>query len=252
MLYKECIEMWRKGLNQKLIDRFFIKFTYSSNKIENSETRLVDVEKVFKGEKINDFKGSKETIKEIENHKEFCNNILRACKDSDSKLSLDLIKHFHKAIMKGCFKEELLRKGEIPGEFKKGDYVVGVHDVGVSPEDVEENLISLIDEVNEVEITPKNALKIVSFFHCWCMSIHPFADGNGRVGRILLNYLLMGNNLPPIIVFEADKREYYLALEDFNETQEISEMVKFLEGQAYKTWIKDYNVKLKNLKEFLD
>ena len=239
MSYQECIEMWRKGLNQKLIDRFFIKFTYSSNKIENGETRLVDVEKVFKGEKINDFKGSKETIKEIENHKEFCNNILRACKDSDSKLSLDLIKHFHKAIMKDCFREELLLKGEIPGEFKKGDYVVGIHDVGAKPDEVEGDLISLIDEVNEIDITPKNALKVVSYATCWFNTIHPFADGNGRVSRMLLNYMLVRNNLPPIIIFESDKREYYLALEDFNETQEISQMVNFLEDQAYKTWLEN-------------
>jgi len=129
---------------------------------------------------------------------------------------------------------------------------VGRHDVGVSPQDVEKNLLSLIDEVNDVKITPKNALKVVSFFHCRFESIHPFADGNGRVGRNLLNYILMSNNLPPIIIFEADKRKYYLALEDFNETQEISKMVEFLEEQAYKTWLKDYNLKLKNLKEFLD
>lgn len=239
MLYQECIQKWRKGLNTKRIDRFFIKFTYSSNKIENDETRLVDVEKVFKGENINDFKGSKETIKEIENHKEFCNNILRECKDSDSKLSLDLIKHFHKSLMKGCFREELLVKGERPGTFKKGDYVVGIHDVGAKPDDVEGDLISLIDEVNEIDITPKNALKVVSYITLWFNTIHPFADGNGRVSRMLLNYMLVRNNLPPIIIFESDRREYYLALEDFNETQEISKMVNFLENQAYKTWLEN-------------
>lgn len=67
-----------------------------------------------------------------------------------------------------------------------------------------------------------------------------------------MNYLLIGNNFPPIVLFGNDREQYYLALEYFNETQEISKMVNFLEDQAYKTWIKDYNVKLKNLKDFLD
>lgn len=70
-------------------------------------------------------------------------------------------------------------------------------------------------------------------------SIHPFADGNGRVGRILLNYLLVTNNLLPIVIFYDDREQYYLALEYFNETQEIDRMVGFLDEQAYKTWIKN-------------
>ena len=72
------------------------------------------------------------------------------------------------------------------------------------------------------------------------------------MGRILINYLLIGNNLPPIIIFYNDCEEYHLALEYFNSKQEIDKMVKFLDEQAYKTWIKDYNVKLKTLKDFSD
>lgn len=251
MLYEEAIKVWRNGKTEELLNKFFLKFTYSSNKIENNETRLRDVQTVFKGEEVKDFKGNKKTIKEIENHKEISENILQLGKENNSKLSIDFIKQLHYDLMKGCFSEELLHKGEKPGEFKKGDYVVGLRDVGVDPSEVEENLISLIEEVNEIEINENNALKVVSYFHCWFETIHPFADGNGRVGRMLLNYLLIGNNLPPIVLFEDDREEYYLALEYFNSKQEINKMVKFLDDQAYRTWIKDYNVKLKSLKDFL-
>ncbi|MBU3104377.1 hypothetical protein [Clostridium gasigenes] len=68
----------------------------------------------------------------------------------------------------------------------------------------------------------------------------------------MLNYILIGNKLPPIVLFYNDREQDYLALEYFNETQEISKMFILLEDQAYKTWLKDYNFKLKNLKEFLD
>ncbi|AJA47168.1 hypothetical protein CPAST_c10680 [Clostridium pasteurianum DSM 525 = ATCC 6013] len=252
MLYDEAVKVWRKGKTKDLLNRFFLKFTYSSNKIENNETRLRDVETVFRGEKVTDFTGNKKTIKEIENHKKLCGNIIKLGEENSSKLSIDLIKNFHYVLMKDCFTENLLKKGEKPGQFKKGDYIVGLHDVGVSPLEVEENLKSLIQEINDIQINDNNVLKVVSYFHCWFETIHPFADGNGRVGRMLLNYLLIGNNLPPIVLFENDREEYYLALEYFNETQEINKMVDFLDSQAYKTWIKDYNLKVKNLKDFLD
>lgn len=252
MLYNEAIIVWKQGNIEDLLSKFFLKFTYGSNKIENNETRLRDVETVFRGEKVLNFKGNQQTIKEIENHKELCEKILHLAKENNSKLSVDLIKYFHFTLMKNCFTEKLLSKGEQPGEFKKGDYVVGLHDVGVSPSEVEENLNPLIEEINEVQINENNALKVVSYFHCWFESIHPFADGNGRVGRMLINYLLLGNGLPPIALFEGDREEYYLALEYFNETQEIGKMVNFLDNQAYKTWTKDYNKKTKSLKNFLD
>jgi len=252
MTYKECINIWRAGISEELMNRFYLKFTYSSNKIENNETRLRDVENVFRGSAVVGFKGNSKTITEIENHKALCDNIVRLSKENNPQLSIDVIKHFHYALMRGCFSEELLIKGEKPGEFKNGDYVVGVHDVGASPEEVEENLKSLVDEINEVEVNENNVLKILSYVHCWFEHIHPFADGNGRVGRMLLNYLLIGNNFPPIIIFESDRTEYYWALENFNEKQEIDKMVSFLEDQAFKTWLKDYNLKVKGLKEFLD
>lgn len=253
MLYNKAVGVWRQGKTEDILEKFFLKFTYCSNKIENEETRLRDVESIFRGEKVIGFKGDKKTIMEIENHKKLCKNLLQISKENNAKLSIDLIKQFHYELMKnGCFSENLLFKGERPGEFKKGHYVVGFNDVGSDPSEVEEDLISLVEEINNVQITKNNALKIISYFHCWYEAIHPFADGNGRVGRMLLNYLLIGNNLPPIIIFYDDREEYYSALEYFNEMQEIDKMANFLDGQAYKTWIKDYNIKLKSLRDFLD
>ncbi|WPC42377.1 Fic family protein [Clostridium sp. JS66] len=237
MLYNEVIKIWRDVEKNDLLKKFFPQFVYESNKIENNETRFKDVESIFKEEEVKDFKGNKNTLKEIENQRKLCNNIVELTKENNTKLSIELIKHFHCVLMKECFTEKLIVNGEKPGEFKKGDYVVGIHNIGCSPDEVQENLQSLIDEVNEVQITDKNVLKVVSYFHCWFETIHPFADGNGRVGRMLINYLIIGNNLPPIIISKNDSEEYYLALEYFNLNQEIDKMVKFLDEQAYKTWI---------------
>lgn len=242
-MYNDVVRTWRKGKTEDLLNGFFIKFTYSSNKIANIETRLRDVESIFSEERLSDFNGDTITQKEIENHKNFLKNIFGLSKENNGKLSINLIKRFHFELMKGCYSEELLSKGEKPGEFKRACHAGGL----------EESLGSLIKEINDVEINEDNALKVISYFYCcWLRKIHPFVFGDGRLGRVLFNYLLIVNNLPPIVIFYNNKEEHDLALEYFDQTNKLSQMVEFLEYQSYKTWEKDYNVKLKCLKDFLD
>jgi Fic family protein len=236
MLYKEAIKRWNNGKKQELLNNFYPKFIFNSNKIENSETMWSDVENIFKGQEITGFKGNDITIKEIVNHKKVCDNMLETISLNKSRLSIDLIKQLHYQLANGCFAEELLERGERPGEFKKGYYVVGIHDIGLPPSQVEGSMKDIINEVNDVEINATNALKVVSYLHNCIEATHGFVDFNGRLGRVLINYMLIANDLPPIIVFEDDKKEYYSALEFFNEEQEIDKMVRFLELQGYKTW----------------
>lgn len=248
-MYNDVVRIWRNGKTEDLLNRFFIKFTYSSNKIMNVATRFRDVESIFREERVSDFNGNTTTLKGIENHKHLCKDILRLSKENNAKLSVNLIKQFHYRLMNGCYTEEGLIKGEKPGECKRACHAGGLH----AKVDIEESLGSLIKEINDVEISKDNALKVISYFYCcWLRKIHPFVCGNGRLGRVLFNYLLIGNNLPPIVIFYNNKEEHDLALEYFNQTNKLSKMVEFLEYQSYKTWEKDYNVKLKCLKDFLD
>ncbi len=57
--------------------------------------------------------------------------------------------------------------------------------------------------------------------------MHAFADGNGRVGRTLTNYILMINNMPPLIVYDEDKKYYYAALEKYDKEDDIKSMIEF-------------------------
>jgi Fic family protein len=152
-------------------------------------------------------------------------------------LSIALIKEIHGILTSGTYDERrYVEQGERPGEFKKHDYVTGAAEVGSLPEDVEGDLIELLDELSDYE--DKNTLKVAAYFHSRFEYIHPFADGNGRVGRALLNYFLMIHGHPPIIVHDEDKNSYYSALARYDEAEELEPMWLFLKQQAERTWAK--------------
>ena len=125
-------------------------------------------------------------------------------------------------------------KGERPGVYKKNDYVTGVQEVGALPEDVPEELSELASELEDIR--PEQALTAAAYFHAKFENIHPFADGNGRAGRLLMNYLLLLLDHPPVIIHAEDRRAYYNALEQFDSDQKLDSLVDFLKSQTVKTW----------------
>ena len=84
----------------------------------------------------------------------------------------------------------------------------------------------------------EKALTAAAYFHAKFENIHPFADGNGRTGRLLMNYLLVLHDHPPIIIHEEDRRAYFEAPEAWDSFQELSTLIEFLKEQTAKTWRK--------------
>lgn len=171
-------------------------------------------------------------------------------------LSEDLIKEIHRVLTKGTYDERrYVTNNERPGEYKKHDYVIGKKEVGVSPSKVESLMSDLVSQVNEVNTDDiENIILISAYAHNSIEHIHPFSDGNGRVGRTILNYLLMINNLPPIIIYEEDKKYYYEALEVFDEKDELGPTIEFIKYEIKKTWttkINNNSNKSKPLKFYL-
>ena len=126
--------------------------------------------------------------------------------------------------------------GERPGEYKLHDYVTGTEEIGAAPEDVQEEMSELLSELQGV--SDKNALTAAAYFHAKFENIHPFADGNGRAGRLAMNYFLIMHNHPPIIIHEEDRKAYYGALEAWDREQNLDPLRDFLKAQTEKTWEK--------------
>ena len=126
--------------------------------------------------------------------------------------------------------------GERPGEYKHHDYVTGREEVGAAPEDVADEMAELLEELRDV--APEKVLIAAAYFHAKFENIHPFADGNGRTGRLAMNYLLVLNGHPPIVIHEEDRKGYYEALEAWDRAQELDPLRQFLVDQTAKTWQK--------------
>ncbi|MBQ2329957.1 MAG: Fic family protein, partial [Oscillospiraceae bacterium] len=114
--------------------------------------------------------------------------------------------------------------------------VTGREEIGAAPEDVAEEMDELIAELQEV--TDEKALIAAAYFHAKFENIHPFADGNGRTGRLIMNYLLVLHNHPPIVIHEEDRRAYFAALEAWDSVQDLQPLAAFLKEQTGKTWQK--------------
>jgi len=256
--YEQIVELWR-GFNIKTVsdldlrlDSFRILFAYNSGKIENPEITYHDTRDVFENDKANHFSGHPTTLTEISNQKK-CYEFLLPKIIAAEPISIQLIKEAHSITTMATYdNRRYFELGERPGAFKKHDFVVGKNEVGSMPEDVEGDLIKLLDEINSIDLltpnsvqkdaghlpTPHTILKAATYFHMCFEHIHPFADGNGRVGRSMMNYFLMIHNHPPLIVYDEDRAEYYGALEQCDESEDIEPLFDFFMRQLIKTWEK--------------
>ncbi len=238
--YKEIVSLWQSYLIEsvealdKYLDSFHILFAFNSGKIENPEITYHDTREIFENGRVLNYTGNPRTIFELQNQK-ICYEFLKEKIIKKESISIGLIKEIHGILTSGTYDERrFIANGERPGEFKKHDYVVGIHEVGSKAENVEKDIAELTYEINEYK--GEDLLMAAAYSHAKFLYIHPFADGNGRVGRTLMNYYLMINNHPPFIIYDEDKRFYYEALEKYDKSEVLNSLYEFFKYQIEKTW----------------
>ena len=247
MQYEEIVEQWRaftietRSDLDRYLHSFKVLFAFHSGRIENEAITYYDTREIFEKGQVIHYTGETKALFEQQNQK-LCYEYLKDKIIAKESITIPLIKEIHRILTSGTYDEHrFIVNDERPGEFKKHDYVTGIHEVGSDAKDVEADLQELLDEINQ--FGPKNPLKAGAYFHACFESIHPFADGNGRVGRTLLNDWLMINQYPPIIIYDANKKEYYNALKNYDEEEKIDPLVDFLKQQTIKTWNKTFGDK---------
>ena len=241
--FSDVIKFWQEkkiktvAQLEAAINGKIISLAYHSAKIENNSITYNDTREIFEHDSVIQYTGDLRTLFEIRNSKDAFYELLVAF---DKKLPLDknLICLFHKHLTKNTYDKIRWDAGERPGFFKKHDYVVGRDEVGALPQDVDVEMKELFDEINS--FSSSDIITAASYFHVKFENIHPFADGNGRTGRLALNYFLLTHDYPPVIIHEQDRNEYFQALESWDNHQELSPMLLFLKSQIIKTWQKSF------------
>lgn len=255
--YNQAVKLWQSYKIastfdlDKYLDSFRILFAFHSGKIENEEITYYDTREIFENGRVVNYTGNPRAILEQQNQK-LCYEVLKEKIIKREPLSIELVKEIHKILTGGTYDERrYIANGERPGEFKKHDYVTGIHEVGSTAENVEKDMTGLLAEVNEYR--GKDVLKAAAYLHARFEFIHPFADGNGRVGRTLMNYYLMIHDHPPLIVYDKDKNLYYECLQKYDETEELNPLYEFFKYETEKTWdVKGTGVLAKSLSDWME
>lgn len=250
MSYKDIIQNWKeKKISsiedlENVLSNFNIIFAYNSGVIENPEITYHNTREVWENEQIINFTGNVRTIFEIQNQKK-CYDFIKDFIIKQQPITPEFIKSIHKFLTDGTYDKRRYDRGERPGEYKKHDYVVG-NDQGALPEEVPYEIEELCNELSSVSDSGDNILRAAAYLHCKFENTHPFADGNGRVGRTLMNYFLMIHNYPPLIVRNESKNIYYKALDVYDQSGDISHFVKYMKDELEVTWAspKKQNLKL--------
>lgn len=239
--YEKALEWWRQKNIQtdaelaEALNGHSIAFAFHSGKIENSHITYHDTREIFEHDGVTSYTGDLRTLFEIRNAKEANELFLCAFRD---KRPLDeaLLRELQLQLTHGTYDTRRWQLGERPGEYKRHDYVTGKGEVGAAPEDVAEEVSELLEELKD--IGSENTLTAAAYFHAKFENIHPFADGNGRTGRLAMNYLLVLHGHPPIIIHEENRKDYYAALEAWDTQQDLAPLRAFLQAQTEKTWEK--------------
>ena len=177
---------------------------YNSNAIENSTLTLEETERIL----LEQVLSRNVSVREVFEAKNLARvTEYKRAKAKDSELNKDLILLLHQMLIGGI-------DDAIAGRFRgPGEYVrVGTH-IAPAPEHVELMTDDIL--IRYTSDLGSYFLDKIARFHLDFENIHPFCDGNGRLGRVLINFQLIQLGLPRIIIRNSEKDRYYQAFRDY-------------------------------------
>lgn len=179
---------------------------YNSNAIENSTLSLEETEKILLKIDLDRYISQRELF-EAKNLATVVSYIDNKAKENE--LTSDIILLLHKILISNI-------RDNIAGRFRiKGEYVrVGSH-IAPTPEEIEERMVKMFSEYNAT--SHESIIKRIARLHLAFEFTHPFNDGNGRIGRVINNYLLIREGFVPINIKFIDRNRYYDAFKEYQE-----------------------------------
>jgi len=230
---KETIDDHRpfsKGLANSLQEKLIVEWTYNSNAIEGNTLTLSETKVVLEGITI----GGKSMVEHLEaiNHREailFVEDLIA----NKEPLSEWNIKNIHALILKGIDNTNA-------GKYRRENVVIsGAKHIPPKHYEIGDVMQKLMVEY-ENEWKEFHPIVRATLIHGEFVKIHPFIDGNGRTSRLLLNFELMKNGYPPIIIKNEERARYYDVIDLAHTTMNYKpfiELVSELVIESEKLWV---------------
>lgn len=196
---------------------------YNSNKIEGSTLSEEQTASLFDNgtlPKSDDYYRAKD-VEEMNGHFLMFNKMLDTL---DEPLTQELVKKFHYELKSGVFEDRA--NGYAIGDYKQRPNMIGMYQT-VRPENVSQEMYSLMDWYDNQEVN----ISVLAEFHARYESIHPFQDGNGRTGRLILFRECLKNGIMPVVIEDANRNEYLEALKEYREEEKLDKLVELFENE---------------------
>ena len=206
-----------EGEIKRLNEEFTVEYTYNSNAIEGNTLTLRETDLVLRGLTI-DRKPLKDHMEAV-GHKEAFEFVSELVKQNEP-LSERIIKQIHFLVLVGN-KDDRGVYRRVPVR------IMGAKHEPVQPYMIEPKMEELLKKFMEGK---EHIITKLARFHIEFEGIHPFIDGNGRTGRLLVNLELMKAGYPPIDIKFTDRMEYYKAFDEYHEKNNLSAMEKLFAG----------------------
>ena len=201
----------------RLAEEFMIEFTYNSNAIEGNTLTLKETAMALEGMTI-DQKPLKDHLEAVGHRDAFL--YVQDVAKNEIDLSENVIKNIHALV--------LMNRPEDKGQYRRIPVrIMGAYTIPVQPYMIEPKMNELI-ATNEARKNEMTTVERIARFHLEFEGIHPFIDGNGRTGRLILNLELIRNGFPPINVKFTDRKRYYDAFDAFYRDGNADEMISLI------------------------
>ena len=205
------------GEVERLGEQFIVEYTYNSNAIEGNTLTLRETDMVLRGLTV-DQKPLKDHMEAV-GHKEAFEFVSELTKNA-VLLSESIIKQIHYLV--------LADKKDDRGVYRRVPVrIMGANNEPVQPYLIEPKMEQLMADFAE---NREHIVTKLARFHLEFESTHPFIDGNGRTGRLLVNFELMKAGYPPIDIKFTDRVAYYRAFDEYHAKHSITAMEKLFAG----------------------
>lgn len=197
--------------NPDYLDDLMVRMVFNSAAIENNTITIDETRSLLVDGIIPNFrrKVSSRELYELANLKSAWHHVILHV---DEPITIRYMHHLHKLVMSNI--------DEKAGSFKKSQHMIG-GELTTPPEKTPTEVLYLIDHLYHGSLayaqTEHDIIRAAIAFHIGYEKIHPYPDGNGRTGRLLLNHILLANQVAPFVIRAEDKAYYYKCLRERDE-----------------------------------